>query len=190
MSPCPACGKAVDSLRAGHVAMLETGFAYFCDLACKKKWAEGIRSSLEGVTAEPPSVTARPASVVPSGVRETPREPPPETLRSSDVPPPPEPEVPEPEEESAEVDAPAPVAADEVDEEEAPAPSFPRAKAPSEPPPVVAPKQSLFSSRPKPLAKPKVTKAPKKKVALDWLGWMPVVGIVLGAFACVVSLAG
>ena len=193
VSPCPACGKNVDTLRAGHVAMLADGFKYFCDVACKKKWAEGVRSSLEGVTAEPPSVTARPPSVIPSGVRETKtEEPPPVTMRSSVVPPEPV-EVEEEEERAAfPLVEPPPDFEHEHEQDEKAEPERPRAKAPSEPPQSVVPKsKSIFSSPPKSIAPRSRPAAPKKKGApVDWLGWAPVVGIVLGAFACVVSLAG
>jgi P-type Cu+ transporter len=33
---CPACGAAVDSLRAGHVAILDGSFKYFCSERCKR----------------------------------------------------------------------------------------------------------------------------------------------------------
>jgi Cu+-exporting ATPase len=56
---CPACGKAVDPLRAGEVAILTGGFRYFCDRACKVLYLGSLtRASLydDGVTAEPPPV--------------------------------------------------------------------------------------------------------------------------------------
>jgi hypothetical protein len=38
---CPGCGKGVDPLRAGHVAILEGRFRYFCRPECsrpRKRW--------------------------------------------------------------------------------------------------------------------------------------------------------
>src|SRR5579871_1687671 len=61
---CPACGKAVDSLRAGHVAILGERFVYFCDQRCKKELiaqSSGLRPS-EVATAEPPPVSSMPVS--------------------------------------------------------------------------------------------------------------------------------
>src|SRR5438045_3498031 len=68
---CPACGKAVDPLRAGHVAIMGGGFRYFCDAKCKSDYVEvtSKRLTLDAMTAEPPSVTAS------SGVREKDQEP-------------------------------------------------------------------------------------------------------------------
>lgn len=65
-SSCPACGKAVDPLRAGHVAFLGGQFRYFCDSACKKAHLRSPASPAgvdpvppsEVETAEPPPVTA------------------------------------------------------------------------------------------------------------------------------------
>src|SRR5439155_2908000 len=39
MSVCPACAKDVDPLRAGHVAIFDERFYYFCDRACREKLA-------------------------------------------------------------------------------------------------------------------------------------------------------
>jgi len=65
-SSCPGCGKAVDPLRAGHVAILEGGFRYFCGATCKASYVDvtSKRLSLEALTAEPPAAT-----VVRSGPR-------------------------------------------------------------------------------------------------------------------------
>src|SRR4051812_39749635 len=72
MVACPACGKAVDPLRAGHVAILDAKFFYFCDRTCKADYLG--RTSLipqeEVETAAPPEVAealaARPDRVAPS----------------------------------------------------------------------------------------------------------------------------
>ena len=61
---CPSCGKPVDTLRAGHVAILDGSFRYFCDEACKLSYV--LRppapwpSQVE--TAEPPRVAMRSAA--------------------------------------------------------------------------------------------------------------------------------
>lgn len=39
-STCPACGKGLDPLRAGHVAVLGGAFFYFCDRSCKADYME------------------------------------------------------------------------------------------------------------------------------------------------------
>ena len=41
---CPACGKPVDPLRAGHVAIVDGRFAYYCDAVCKRAHAGGAVS--------------------------------------------------------------------------------------------------------------------------------------------------
>jgi cation transport ATPase len=70
-SLCPGCGKAIDPLRAGHVAILEGGFRYFCGAECKSQFVDvsSKRASLDAMTADPPTVVAksglRPAVVVP-----------------------------------------------------------------------------------------------------------------------------
>ncbi len=59
-SRCPACGKPVDPLRAGEVAILTGGFRYFCDRACKVKFLGALTNAAlyedDSVTAEPPRV--------------------------------------------------------------------------------------------------------------------------------------
>ncbi len=56
VSLCPGCGQAVDVLRAGHVAILEGRFRYFCDAACKERFLSGA-AGLEAATATPPPVS-------------------------------------------------------------------------------------------------------------------------------------
>ncbi len=56
---CPACGKAVDPLRAGQVAILGGTFSYFCDLQCKLLHLRG--PSFDQETAAPPLVGYREA---------------------------------------------------------------------------------------------------------------------------------
>lgn len=57
---CPACHQPVDSLRAGHVAILDGAFRYFCDAACKAAYVEATskRPALDAMTAEPPPVAS------------------------------------------------------------------------------------------------------------------------------------
>lgn len=60
-SLCPGCGKAVDPLRAGHVAILEGGFRYFCGAECKSQFIDvsSKRASFDAMTADPPGVIAK-----------------------------------------------------------------------------------------------------------------------------------
>jgi cation transport ATPase/YHS domain-containing protein len=59
---CPACGKPVDTLRAGHVAILDGEFRYFCDEACKRSHlvAPDRPAPSHVETAEPPRVAPAP----------------------------------------------------------------------------------------------------------------------------------
>lgn len=59
---CPACGNPVDPLRAGHVAILDGAFRYFCDEACKRAFVVRSLDQLpsEVETAAPPRVAAGP----------------------------------------------------------------------------------------------------------------------------------
>ena len=87
-SLCPACGRPVDPLRAGHVAILDGSFRYFCDAACKSAHVDALskRPTLDAMTADPPPVVSVERSVHPpvvasavrsaevaSGLREQPR---------------------------------------------------------------------------------------------------------------------
>lgn len=61
---CPGCGRDVDPLRAGHVAILEGRFRYFCRTECKGTF---LASEEQVETAAPPEVRAvasEPSSVV------------------------------------------------------------------------------------------------------------------------------
>ena len=57
-SACPGCGAAIDPLRAGHVALFDGGFRYFCRAECKQAFltAEGRATQEEVATAAPPQV--------------------------------------------------------------------------------------------------------------------------------------
>jgi len=54
---CPGCGKPIDALRAGHVAIMDGAFRYFCDRSCKIDYLEAIsRPVADALTVRPPSV--------------------------------------------------------------------------------------------------------------------------------------
>lgn len=79
MTTCPACGSAVDPLRAGEVAIIGGKFLYFCDKGCKADYFAAIASSVvrdDVVTAEPPAVSVRAVSVEPEHHEEPERAPP------------------------------------------------------------------------------------------------------------------
>jgi len=56
---CPGCGRALDPLRAGHVAILEGRFRYFCQTSCKQAYlvAEGRPPQEDVETVRPPQVS-------------------------------------------------------------------------------------------------------------------------------------
>ncbi len=60
LASCPGCGQAVDPLRAGHVAILEGRFRYFCRTECKQQYlrAQGRPPEEDVATARPPEVAA------------------------------------------------------------------------------------------------------------------------------------
>lgn len=63
---CPACGKALDALRAGQVAIIDGAFVYFCNAACKRDAYEARSSHVQhAMTADPPPVAEAPASSLP-----------------------------------------------------------------------------------------------------------------------------
>ena len=195
-SLCPGCGKPIDSLRAGHVAILEGGFRYFHSAECKAQYVEvsSKRISLEALTAEPPSVvpsgvkTAPPpavviSSVAPSGVREPsfpepsfpePSFPEPSVLDAEDEPIEEEP-IEEEEHEEAPPEEPAPTtlrSTEELEETE-------------EPPPVAL--EPVPEPAPRSVAAPV---AAAKGLTARLMAVAPIVGIVLGVLAFVISLAG
>jgi P-type Cu+ transporter len=55
---CPACGNAVDSLRAGHVAIHDGRFQYFCNEQCKRELVAQSSGPVPSqvVTIEPPPI--------------------------------------------------------------------------------------------------------------------------------------
>jgi Cu+-exporting ATPase len=55
---CSGCGRAIDPLRAGHVAILAGRFHYFCGSACKAHYqlVNGGPSPDDVATAQPPEV--------------------------------------------------------------------------------------------------------------------------------------
>src|SRR5262249_42385227 len=65
---CPACGKPIDALRAGQVAILDGAFRYFCNTGCKNAYVDVVskRSMLDvAITVEPPPVTLSASSAQP-----------------------------------------------------------------------------------------------------------------------------
>src|SRR5262245_45852009 len=90
---CPGCGKPVDPLRAGHVAIVGGRFLYFCDARCKT----GHMRAADAPTAEPPPVAPRTIKSDPPPRSQRPTEP---VLSFSQPPPateaPPEESFPEP----------------------------------------------------------------------------------------------
>jgi cation transport ATPase len=56
---CPACASPVDPLRAGHVAIFDDRFFYFCDRACRERVAPvgGSTTSSEGPRQPTPTPT-------------------------------------------------------------------------------------------------------------------------------------
>lgn len=86
---CAACGRALDPLRAGQVAIVGGRFVYFCDRECKQRFGSA-RPSLEGQTLEPPPVAAAVVVTPPPPPATPPSEP--EALREPQPPPPQTPE--------------------------------------------------------------------------------------------------
>ena len=66
---CPTCGKSVDPLRAGHVALLGERFHYFCSQTCSAQFLEPHHSRLTEETREPPAVAERPTPTPSPSVR-------------------------------------------------------------------------------------------------------------------------
>ena len=58
LSSCPGCAQGVDPLRAGHVAILEGRFRYFCRAECKQQYlrSQGRPPEENIATARPPEV--------------------------------------------------------------------------------------------------------------------------------------
>ncbi|MFO0640618.1 MAG: HAD-IC family P-type ATPase [Polyangiaceae bacterium] len=75
---CLGCGKPTDPLRAGHVAILDGRFRYFCGLSCKAAY---MSTSPEGLgsldrTADPPRVSGVERTAAPPRVLRRTEEPP------------------------------------------------------------------------------------------------------------------
>src|SRR3954453_17429522 len=78
-SLCPGCGKAVDALRAGHVAIYDGHFLYYCDSRCKAAHLLLVAQHVgdDVATLDPPAVMERMATMPASGeVLRTPYTPP------------------------------------------------------------------------------------------------------------------
>lgn len=57
---CPGCGQPIDPLRAGHVAVFDGRFEYFCRAECKREYvdARGRLRDQDVATAPPPQVVS------------------------------------------------------------------------------------------------------------------------------------
>jgi cation transport ATPase/YHS domain-containing protein len=57
---CPGCGQPIDPLRAGHVAVFDGKFEYFCRAECKREYvhARGRLRDQDLATASPPEVVS------------------------------------------------------------------------------------------------------------------------------------
>jgi cation transport ATPase len=193
-TPCPTCGKGVDSLRAGQVAILDGRFRYFCDASCKASYVEvaSKRAALDAVTAEPPAVSASrsaAAPIVASGVRDSPAPDAPE-----------EPSFPAAESVAvsgvrAPSDEPDPLATAKGDElaDEEPEPDAER------PPATLRSPATLEAEVAEPAAaEPALNAAPPASsseartgaVASQLLAAAPIAGVCIGVLASVLSLAG
>lgn len=187
-SLCPGCGKAIDPLRAGHVAIVDGAFRYFCSRECKDGWATGESSrkqALEAETREPPRVAPVSFPSQSSGVR--PHDPPPasalppvETTRPND---------------SGELPR-FPFEEESFDEEEEPAggASEPRMEAEDDdaPPATLRSEPNDEETEPPP-PEPRVEDAPaspSEGSRVDLATLAPLVGIAAGVLAAMVALVG
>ena len=57
--PCSGCGKLIDPLRAGHVAIFDLRFHFFCDLGCRVVFLGETPGSALAVTPSPSAARAR-----------------------------------------------------------------------------------------------------------------------------------
>ena len=53
--PCPGCGRLVDPLRAGHVAIFHDRFLYFCEWGCRQDY---LAREPDGPGPSPPLATS------------------------------------------------------------------------------------------------------------------------------------
>lgn len=209
-SLCPACQRPVDTLRAGHVAILDGAFRYFCAAPCKDAYVDAAskRAALDALTAEPPAVALvldelRGAG---SGRREGGGEPRPDLPPSA---PGPEPARASAVERAAALEPAAPAEAPparKLPEVALPPPARP----PAAPEPDEAPAlrdggapPSLAGEEPAPtlrspdvapdeVARASEARAPRERSApfAPLAAAVPLAGAFAGAFAAVVSLAG
>lgn len=177
---CPACGKPIDALRAGQVAILDGAFRYFCDATCKGSYVDRAskRPTLDAMTAEPPPVVSAPRAVsVISGVRAQ--------------------TVPEETEETEPPFFPDPTPFEHAITEQVPAvAAVPEALAATEPMPLPEPPPRTLRSPSVPDLEPPASRLEearegKKLVLLPHLvAAAPIVGVLAGVLAAVISIAG
>lgn len=183
-SLCPGCGKAIDPLRAGHVAILGGGFRYFCGAECKSSFVDvtSRRVVLEAPTAEPPSVVSgvRPLEHFPAVMT---REPEPEPERELE-----REREPEPVAEAAAELEPEP----ETDIEPPPETLRSKSREPDAPPEPELQHEAELPAETAPVAP--ATAKPSTGALVRLLARVvalaPFAGIALGVLAVVVSLAG
>jgi len=205
-SLCPGCGTAIDPLRAGHVAILEGGFRYFCGAGCKASFVDvtSRRASLDAMTADPPGVTSgtrvrdeivsralsssTPASSAVAPVTgAAPAAFP--SFPSPPTPPPPAPPIAEDSPGEAAAEAPAGEEA-AVDLPEASGPSTLRSPRVASEPPVSSASASAPPSRAPAASSPALVPAAPGDLRAGAWRLAPLVGIGLGVVAAVVGLAG
>jgi P-type E1-E2 ATPase len=66
--PCPACGEAVDALRAPRVILFEDGFRFLCSERCREQYIRGQRSEALRRPITPPVALRTSAGGIPSPV--------------------------------------------------------------------------------------------------------------------------
>lgn len=169
---CPACGKAIDPLRAGQVAIMGGAFRYFCDAKCKASYVEvaSKRPTLDALTAEPPSVTSgvREADVAESKIESS-------GIRAPD---------PEPEKEKESEPSFPSVADGDPEELEEPAPTTLRSS-----PALKDEREDEHEHEKKPPSSRAVERTAPAANA-DWSAIAPLVGVGAGVLSAVVALAG
>ena len=76
MTSCAGCGAAVDELRAGHVAVFDGRFSYFCEVACRVRPREVRRVRTPRAAASPITGEASPVAPIAASPAASERVPP------------------------------------------------------------------------------------------------------------------